>query len=186
MDERMSLGADAVRKDRVDSSARLESSAYCQMAHPLAKSALQRGGAIRQRRINESCSEFVAHTNGGVDVGRVKVAARHAIVDAAVHGAQVSVEVLVEVVVGIEGKGLEATAAGAIHRRRAAGLLAGYKITALWIFTSLRADQSPSAIEPAMVPTSLVRTALPCHSATMVTFVPSRLRCRRAEMKPGA
>ena len=60
-------------------------------------------------------SKFVANANRRVDVRGVEVAAGHAVVHAAVHGAQVSVEVLVEIVVGVEGKGLEAAAAGALR-----------------------------------------------------------------------
>jgi protein-S-isoprenylcysteine O-methyltransferase Ste14 len=60
-------------------------------------------------------SELVAHANGRVNVGGVEVAAGHAVVHPAVHGAQVDVEVDVEAVIGVERKGVEASAASAVR-----------------------------------------------------------------------
>jgi len=70
-------------------------------------------------------SKFVAHADGGIDVSGVDVAAGHTFAHPAVHGADVSVEVHVESVVGVEGKGLETSAASAVCGCRAARLSSG-------------------------------------------------------------
>src|ERR1700683_4701565 len=72
-----------------------------------------------------SHSELVAHANGGVDVVRGEVAAGRSVMHAAVHGAHVSVEVLGEPVVGVEGKSVQASAAGAVRDSRAVCLFPG-------------------------------------------------------------
>jgi len=59
--------------------------------------------------------ELVAHANRRVDIGRVDVAARQTVVHPAVHRADVGVEVRIESVVGVEGKGLEASTAGGVR-----------------------------------------------------------------------
>jgi len=61
-------------------------------------------------------SELIAHADGWVDVVGGEVAIRYSVMPPLIHCAHVSVEVLGKPVVGVEGKGVEASAAGAVAR----------------------------------------------------------------------
>jgi hypothetical protein len=90
------------------------------VAYVLAGRAPARPRRLREKSFSyqltrSAASESVTHANGGIDVGRVEVAVGHAVVHRAVHGAQVSVKVPVESVVGVEREGLEAAATNAVR-----------------------------------------------------------------------
>src|ERR1700691_2480298 len=69
--------------------------------------------------------ELVTDADCGIHVGGVKVVtAGQAVVHAAVHDARVSIEVMIEEVVRVEGECLETSAASAVRSGRAAGYLA--------------------------------------------------------------
>jgi hypothetical protein len=61
--------------------------------------------------------KFVAHANGRVNVGRLDVAASQSVMHPTIHRADISVEVLVEAVVGVQGKSFEPSAANGMRGR---------------------------------------------------------------------
>src|SRR5258708_16472254 len=73
-------------------------------------------------RTGTQFSKLVADADRGIDVVRLDVGAGHAIMHGAVHRAEIRIEVPVEPVVGIEGKGFEAAAASAVRNGRATRL----------------------------------------------------------------
>src|SRR5690242_19291557 len=81
--------------------------------------------AERSRNAYAGRLEFIPPTKGGIDVGRGKIIAGQSALHAAVHGAKVDIEVLVEPVVEVEGNRLEAPAANAMRCCRAARLRSG-------------------------------------------------------------